>query len=62
VLAEPGFFHGKTGARLVVVGPINLAVGPDGVDKRAVERGRVRFQDVASTGSKSRCGSTTRSR
>ena len=26
-LAEPGFFHGKTGARLVVVGPINLPVG-----------------------------------
>ena len=97
-LAEPGFFHGKTGARLVVVGPINLPVGrlfveevitecrkrgatrvdvlafefemglfpavldqakqkgidltpktipPDVFDKRAVERGQVRFQDVA---------------
>ena len=26
-LPEAGFFHGKTGARLVVVGPINLPVG-----------------------------------
>lgn len=97
-LAESGFFHGKTGARLVVVGPVNLPVGrlfveevitecrkrgatrvdvlafefemglfpavleeakqkgidltpktipPDVFDKRAVERGQVRFQDVA---------------
>ena len=27
-LPEAGFFHGKTGGRLVVVGPINLPVGP----------------------------------
>ena len=97
-LPESGFFHGKTGARLVVVGPINLPVGrlfveevitecrkrgatrvdvlafefemglfpavldeakqkgidltpktipPEVFDKRAVERGHVRFQDVA---------------
>ena len=97
-LAESGFFHGKTGARLVVVGPINIPVGrlfveevitecrkrgatrvdvlafefemglfpavldeakqkgidlspktipPEVFDKRAVERGQVRFQDVA---------------
>ena len=97
-LTEAGFFHGKTGARLVVVGPINLPVGrlfveevitecrkrgatrvdvlafefemglfpavldeakqkgidlapktipPEVFDKRAVERGQVRFQDVA---------------
>jgi len=97
-LPESGFFHGKTGARLVVVGPINLPVGrlfveevitecrkrgatrvdvlafefemglfpavldeakqkgidltpktipPEVFDKRAVERGQVRFQDVA---------------
>jgi site-specific DNA-methyltransferase (adenine-specific)/adenine-specific DNA-methyltransferase len=97
-LPEAGFFHGKTGARLVVVGPINLPVGrlfveevitecrkrgatrvdvlafefemglfpavldeakqkgidlapktipPEVFDKRAVERGQVRFQDVA---------------
>jgi site-specific DNA-methyltransferase (adenine-specific)/adenine-specific DNA-methyltransferase len=26
-LPESGFFHGKTGARLVVIGPINLPVG-----------------------------------
>jgi site-specific DNA-methyltransferase (adenine-specific)/adenine-specific DNA-methyltransferase len=26
-LAEAGFFHGKTGGRLVVIGPINLPVG-----------------------------------
>jgi site-specific DNA-methyltransferase (adenine-specific)/adenine-specific DNA-methyltransferase len=97
-LPESGFFHGKTGARLVVVGPINLPVGrlfveevitecrkrgatrvdvlafefemglfpavldeakqkgidltpktipPEVFDKRAVDRGQVRFQDVA---------------
>lgn len=97
-LPESGFFHGKTGPRLVVVGPINLPVGrlfveevitecrkrgatrvdvlafefemglfpavldeakqkgidltpktipPEVFDKRAVERGQVRFQDVA---------------
>ena len=97
-MPEAGFFHGKTGARLVVVGPINLPVGrlfveevitecrkrgatrvdvlafefemglfpavldeakqkgidlapktipPEVFDKRAVERGQVRFQDVA---------------
>ncbi len=97
-LPEAGFFHGKSGARLVVVGPINLPVGrlfveevitecrkrgatrvdvlafefemglfpavldeakqkgidlvpktipPEVFDKRAVERGQVRFQDVA---------------
>ena len=97
-LPESGFFHGKAGARLVVVGPINLPVGrlfveevitecrkrgatrvdvlafefemglfpavldeakqkgieltpktipPEVFDKRAVERGQVRFQDVA---------------
>ena len=97
-LPEAGFFHGKIGARLVVVGPINLPVGrlfveevitecrkrgatrvdvlafefemglfpavldeakqkgidlspktipPEVFDKRAVERGQVRFQDVA---------------
>ncbi len=97
-LPDSGFFHGKTGARLVVVGPINLPVGrlfveevitecrkrgatrvdvlafefemglfpaaldeakqkgidltpktipPEVFDKRAVERGQVRFQDVA---------------
>jgi site-specific DNA-methyltransferase (adenine-specific)/adenine-specific DNA-methyltransferase len=97
-LPESGFFHGKTGARLVVVGPINVPVGrlfveevitecrkrgatrvdvlafefemglfpavldeakqkgidltpktipPEVFDKRAVERGQVRFQDVA---------------
>lgn len=97
-LPESGFFHGKTGARLVVVGPINLPVGrlfveevitecrkrgatrvdvlafefemglfpavldeakqkgidltpktipPEVFDKRAIERGQVRFQDVA---------------
>jgi site-specific DNA-methyltransferase (adenine-specific)/adenine-specific DNA-methyltransferase len=100
--AEPvpdaGFFHGRSGPRLVVVGPINLPVGrlfveevitecrkrgatrvdvlafefemglfpavldearqkgidlapktipPEVFDKRAVERGQVRFQDVA---------------
>ena len=97
-LPDAGFFHGKSGARLVVVGPINLPVGrlfveevitecrkrgatrvdvlafefemglfpavldeakqkgidlvpktipPEVFDKRAVERGEVRFQDVA---------------
>jgi DNA modification methylase len=97
-LPDSGFFHGKNGARLVVVGPINLPVGrlfveevitecrkrgatrvdvlafefemglfpavldeakqkgidltpktipPEVFDKRAVERGQVRFQDVA---------------
>jgi site-specific DNA-methyltransferase (adenine-specific)/adenine-specific DNA-methyltransferase len=97
-LPDSGFFHGKTGARLVVVGPISLPVGrlfveevvtecrkrgatrvdvlafefemglfpavldeakqkgidltpktipPEVFDKRAVERGQVRFQDVA---------------
>ncbi|MHB1224604.1 MAG: site-specific DNA-methyltransferase, partial [Gemmatimonadaceae bacterium] len=97
-LAESGFFHGKTGGRLVVVGPVNLPVGrlfveevitecrkrgatrvdllafefemglfpavldeakrkgidlaprtipPEVFDKRAVERGQVRFHDVA---------------
>ncbi len=97
-LPDAGFFHGKSGARLVVVGPINLPVGrlfveevitecrkrgatrvdvlafefemglfpavldeakqkgidlvpktipPEVFDKRAVERGQVRFQDVA---------------
>lgn len=97
-LSEGGFFHGKSGARLVVVGPINLPVGrlfveevitecrkrgatrvdvlafefemglfpavldeakqkgidlvpktipPEVFDKRAVERGQVRFHDVA---------------
>lgn len=97
-LAEAGFFHGKTGSRLVVVGPINLPVGrlfieevitecrkrnatrvdvlafefemglfpaileeakqkgidlapktipPEVFDKRAVEKGQVRFHDVA---------------
>ena len=97
-LPEAGFFHGKSGARLVVVGPINLPVGrlfveevitecrkrgatrvdvlafefemglfpavldeakqkgidlspktipPEVFDKRSVERGQVRFQDVA---------------
>jgi adenine-specific DNA-methyltransferase len=97
-LPEAGFFHGKTGSRLVVVGPINLPVGrlfveevvtecrkrgatrvdllafefemglfpavldeakqkgidltpktipPEVFDKRAVERGQVRFHDVA---------------
>ena len=97
-LPEAGFFHGKSSARLVVVGPINLPVGrlfveevitecrkrgatrvdvlafefemglfpavldeakqkgidlspktipPEVFDKRAVERGQVRFQDVA---------------
>jgi hypothetical protein len=97
-LPEAGFFHGKSGGRLVVVGPINLPVGrlfveevitecrkrgasrvdvlafefemglfpavlgeakkkgidlvpkaipPEVFDKRAVERGQVRFHDVA---------------
>src|SRR5206468_12406051 len=97
-LPEAGFFHGKTGGRLVVIGPINLPVGrlfveevvtecrkrgatrvdvlafefemglfpasldeakqkgidlapktipPEVFDKRAVEKGRVRFHDVA---------------
>jgi adenine-specific DNA-methyltransferase len=97
-LPEAGFFHGKNGGRLVVVGPINLPVGrlfveevitecrkrgasrvdvlafefemglfpavldeakhkgidlapktipPEVFDKRAVERGQVRFHDVA---------------
>lgn len=97
-LPDAGFFHGKTGARLVVVGPINLPVGrlfveevitecrkrgatrvdvlafefemglfpavldeakqkgidlapktipPEVFDKRAVERGQVRFHEVA---------------
>jgi len=97
-LPEAGFFHGKNGARLVVVGPINLPVGrlfveevvtecrkrgatrvdvlafefemglfpavldearqkgidlapktipPEVFDKRAVEKGQVRFHDVA---------------
>jgi len=97
-LPDSGFFHGKSGARLVVVGPINLPVGrlfveevitecrkrgatrvdvlafefemglfpavldeakqkgidltpktipPEVFDKRAVERGQVRFQEVA---------------
>src|SRR6266404_985284 len=97
-LPEAGFFHGKNGARLVVVGPINLPVGrvfveevitecrkrgatrvdvlafefemglfpavldeakqkgidlapktipPEVFDKRAVEKGQVRFFDVA---------------
>jgi len=97
-LPEAGFFHGKTGGRLVVVGPINLPVGrlfveevitecrkrgasrvdvlafefemglfpavldeakhkgidlapktipPEVFDKRAVEKGQVRFHDVA---------------
>ena len=97
-LSESGFFHGKSGGRLVVVGPINLPVGrlfveevitecrkrgatrvdilafefemglfpavldeakrkgidvapktipPEVFDKRAVEKGQVRFHDVA---------------
>jgi site-specific DNA-methyltransferase (adenine-specific)/adenine-specific DNA-methyltransferase len=97
-LPEAGFFHGKTGGRLVVVGPINLPVGrlfveevvtecrkrgatrvdvlafefemglfpavldeakqkgidlapktipPEVFDRRAVEKGQVRFFDVA---------------
>lgn len=97
-LPEAGFFHGKNGGRLVVVGPINLPVGrlfveevitechkrgasrvdvlafefemglfpavldeakqkgidlapktipPEVFDKRAVEKGQVRFHDVA---------------
>jgi site-specific DNA-methyltransferase (adenine-specific)/adenine-specific DNA-methyltransferase len=97
-LTEAGFFHGKSGSRLVVVGPINLPVGrlfveevitecrkrgatrvdvlafefemglfpavldeakqkgidiapktipPEVFDKRAVEKGQVRFHDVA---------------
>jgi len=97
-LPETGFFHGKNGGRLVVVGPINLPVGrlfveevvtecrkrgasrvdvlafefemglfpavldeakqkgidlapktipPEVFDKRAVEKGQVRFHDVA---------------
>lgn len=97
-LADASFFHGKTGGRLVVVGPINLPVGrlfveevitecrkrgasrvdvlafefemglfpavldeakhkgidlapktipPEVFDKRAVEKGQVRFHDVA---------------
>jgi site-specific DNA-methyltransferase (adenine-specific)/adenine-specific DNA-methyltransferase len=97
-LPEAGFFHGKIGARLVVVGPINLPVGrlfveevvtesrkrgatrvdvlafefemglfpaaleeakqkgidlapkmipPEVFDRRAVEKGQVRFHDVA---------------
>jgi site-specific DNA-methyltransferase (adenine-specific)/adenine-specific DNA-methyltransferase len=97
-LPDAGFFHGKNGSRLVVVGPINLPVGrvfveevvtecrkrgatrvdvlafefemglfpavleeakqkgidlvpktipPEVFDKRAVERGQVRFHDVA---------------
>ena len=97
-LPEAGFFHGKSGGRLVVVGPINLPVGrlfveevitecrkrgasrvdvlafefemglfpavldeakqkgidlapktipPEVFDKRAVEKGQVRFHDVA---------------
>lgn len=97
-LSEAGFFHGKHGGRLVVVGPINLPVGrlfieevitecrkrgasrvdvlafefemglfpavldeakqkgldlapktipPEVFDKRAVEKGQVRFHDVA---------------
>lgn len=97
-LPDTGFFHGKHGGRLVVVGPINLPVGrlfveevitecrkrgasrvdvlafefemglfpavldeakqkgidlspktipPEVFDKRAVEKGQVRFQDVA---------------
>lgn len=97
-LPESGFFHGKAGARLVVIGPINLPVGrlfveevitecrkrgatrvdilafefemglfpavldeakqkgidlapktipPEVFDKRAVERGQVRFHEVA---------------
>jgi adenine-specific DNA-methyltransferase len=97
-LPDGGFFHGKSGGRLVVVGPINLPVGrlfveevitecrkrgasrvdvlafefemglfpavldeakhkgidlapktipPEVFDKRAVERGQVRFHDVA---------------
>jgi DNA modification methylase len=98
LLPDAGFFHGKTGGRLVVVGPINLPVGrlfveevitecrkrgasradvlafefemglfpavldeakqkgidlapktipPEVFDKRAVEKGQVRFHDVA---------------
>ena len=97
-LSESGFFHGKQGGRLVVIGPINLPVGrlfveeiimesrkrgatrvdilafefemglfpavleeakskgidlapktipPEVFDRRAVERGQVRFHDVA---------------
>lgn len=97
-LAESGFFHGKQGSRLVVLGPINLPVGrlfveevitesrkrgatrvdilafefemglfpavleeakqkgidispktipPEVFDKRAVDKGQVRFHDVA---------------
>lgn len=97
-LSDAGFFHGKSGGRLVVVGPINLPVGrlfveevitecrkrgasrvdvlafefemglfpagleeakhkgidlapktipPEVFDKRAVEKGQVRFHDVA---------------
>ena len=97
-LSEAGFFHGKAGTRLVVIGPINLPVGrlfveevitecrkrgatrvdllafefemglfpavldeakqkgidltpktipPEVFDKKAVERGQVRFVDVA---------------
>lgn len=97
-LPESGFFHGKAGGRLVVVGPINVPVGrlfveeviaecckrgatrvdvlafefemglfpavldaakrkgidlaprsipPEVFDRRAVERGQVRFQDIA---------------
>jgi site-specific DNA-methyltransferase (adenine-specific)/adenine-specific DNA-methyltransferase len=97
-LAESGFFHGKQGSRLVVLGPINLTVGrlfveevitesrkrgatrvdilafefemglfpavleeakqkgidispktipPEVFDKRAVDKGQVRFHDVA---------------
>ncbi len=97
-LADAGFFHGKNGGRLVVVGPINLPVGqlfveevitecrkraasrvdvlafefemglfpavldeakhkgidlapktipPEVFDRRAVEKGQVRFHDVA---------------
>jgi len=97
-LSENGFFHGKTGGRLVVIGPVNLPVGrlfveevitecrkrgatrvdilafefemglfpavleeakqkgidvapktipPEVFDKRAVEKGQVRFHDVA---------------
>jgi site-specific DNA-methyltransferase (adenine-specific)/adenine-specific DNA-methyltransferase len=97
-LAESGFFHGKQGGRLVVIGPINLPIGrlfveeiimesrkrgatrvdilafefemglfpavleeakskgidlapktipPEVFDRRAVEKGQVRFHDVA---------------
>ncbi|MCE2971681.1 MAG: site-specific DNA-methyltransferase [Burkholderiales bacterium] len=49
-LAEAGFFHGTLGARLVVVGPINLSVGRLFVEEAIVEcrkRGATRVDLLA---------------